>query len=812
MVILDGLARLDRGKEVCEGVGKALLCGGNGGPRGGAEQPDIGGSGCVGRDAQVAEGVGLTQQRGQLVGVQEGAELAELLREVVGHRGLAVAAQGVGLELTAAGSATDAEVDATWEHGVQGAKDFGDLKGGVVREHDAAGADSNAGGLGSGTGDQDFGRGAGEQVHRVVLRVPEARVAEGVDVARKVERIGERLRRRGARGDGRLVEYREAKRMAHTGIRRGFIGGGLIEFDGLGECCDVARRCRPRLHRTRLKSCEVEVAVVIRRSIAGLWSATLLACVVVSLAQTQQGDTTGPLEALRDGPLVVWYINSPNRPPQTNLGAIFALHDTAPSTYQEHTTGSFGQSASTYGQNSASYGVDSSSSTISAPHSTQGADAPAPTPNGTGYQQQESGSFGQVASGYGTNAGKYGAASSDVGQTASSFGTAASNHGQDAGSFGESTSTIADVGKRTQKPGLAILVERLMQRVQRAFPELDVSFTEVDPDELMDRLMAAQGTAGYPDVLLGTLPPAWWKGMQSEAGLAMLRPASFYQNGVTQDEPYAEPAAILAQAPHMQAARAFALWMSEPYTDCPGCVQAGLTKKEQAAAAVATSALKRLLDGESLGDEADPAMAGSLSEGVRKMLTTTGNAVAEDASFRVEVEHASTNGSLAAVALRVVASSSKMFGVAHPLVVLRTAKDGRWRVLQMSLNLPQFEQANVLETLMETSPMSAAEQRTGVKGVSVANPQDGATRMPQPELVWDNNGGAGLQVVEWQRGGGGSWSDARLYLVQDRNPRLQTHVIAQFAEDAGRYRWRVWSVGAHGEMKISPWRTFNVVP
>ncbi len=52
------------------------------------------------------------------------------------------------------------------------------------------------------------------------------------------------------------------------------------------------------------------------------------------------------------------------------------------------------------------------------------------------------------------------------------------------------------------------------------------------------------------------------------------------------------------------------------------------------------------------------------------------------------------NGSLAAVALRVVVSSPGVFGVAHPLVVLRAGKDGQWKVLQMSLNLPQYEQAN----------------------------------------------------------------------------------------------------------------------
>ncbi len=547
-----------------------------------------------------------------------------------------------------------------------------------------------------------------------------------------------------------------------------------------------------------------------RGSAARILSATLLAC--VTACQAQEGDAAESLAALRQGPLVVWLVATPNRPPKSNLDAIFALHDTPPSTYQEKTTGSFGQSSSTYGQSSSSYGVDAGSSTIRAPHSEGEEDAPTATPNGLGYQHQDAGSFGQPEGSYGTPSGSYGTASSNVGHTTGSFGTAASNHGEDPSSLGESDSTTTDAGKTGSKPVLTALAQRFLDRMRRAFPELDVAFTEIDPDQLADKLTAAQGTAAYPDVLLGTLPPSWWSDMQGTYGLAMLRPAIFYQNGVTENEPQMEQVTILSHAPHMQAARAFALWMSELGKECPGCVQSALSSKERAAAAVATSAMRHLLNGESIGDEADTAMAGNLSQGVRRMLATTGNTVAEDASFRVEVERASTNGNLAAVALRVVATSNSVFGVAHPLVVLRTTKDSRWKVLHMSLNLPQFEQTNVLETLMETSPTSAAEQHSGVKGVSLATPPEGATRMPQPELVWDNNGGAGLQVVEWQKASSGSWSDARLYLVQDRNPRLQTHVIAQFASDAARYRWRVWSVGAHGEMKISPWRTFNVVP
>src|ERR1700735_656428 len=57
LVVLDGAAGLDGGGEVGEGVGQALLRGGHGRPHRGAEQPDVGRAGGVGRDADAGEGV-----------------------------------------------------------------------------------------------------------------------------------------------------------------------------------------------------------------------------------------------------------------------------------------------------------------------------------------------------------------------------------------------------------------------------------------------------------------------------------------------------------------------------------------------------------------------------------------------------------------------------------------------------------------------------------------------------------------------------------------------------------------------------------
>lgn len=560
------------------------------------------------------------------------------------------------------------------------------------------------------------------------------------------------------------------------------------------------------------------LSVLLLRSVTALGQTDVQADIQ---ADSQVGVQGEALTALSQGHLVVWFVESPTHPPQTNLQAIAALHHNTPMTLQEKTAGTFGQSASTFGQNSAGYGLDSDSPEISTPSIPPGQDTTSATPNGIGYKQQESGNFGQQSSTFGTESSNYGTtgqgggglSGSAFGTDASSYGTAASNHGQDVASFGNSTNTIADAGTPKPTPASDPLAEQFKAKLEHAFPALQLKFREVDPDELKDLLIATKGSTSYPDVLVGALPPAWWNSMQGEFGLAMLQPANFYPNGVTETPPSDMPYAILARAQHMESARAFALWMSEPTSGCPGCVQAGLSKREMAAAAFAVSGLLRLVSGQPLGDVADPQIARSSTLGVNRMLATIGGTSAGEAVPRVEVERASTNGSLAAVALRVVVSSQGVFGVAHPLMVLRLGTDGTWKVLQVSLNLPQVEQRSLREALMVTSPISTAEQRAGVQGVTLAAPQDGSSQPAMPDLVWDNNGGAGLQVVEWQRGGReGGWSDARLYLVQDRSPRLQTHVRAEFAEDAGRYRWRVWSVGGHGEMKITPWRVFQVVP
>ena len=550
--------------------------------------------------------------------------------------------------------------------------------------------------------------------------------------------------------------------------------------------------------------------------------ALLLLAPAVPCVHLQAQGGADPLEALRHGPLVVWYVTASARPQEMAIQAVAALNNFTPLNYTEHDAGNFGQNASTFGDNAASYGVDAGSHSISTPSIPLNMDATTATPNGIGFKEQDSSTFGDNAASFGSTSGSYGMESNSYGQNSAGFGQTAGSYGTEAGSVGQDASSFAEpqsqaasqstVSQSLQQLSSTPEEERVRQSLRRAYPDLQMQFYAVPPGQLQSMLTSARGSKDYPDVLVGTLPSAWWAGMDSKFGLATLRPALFYPNGVIDHPQNAAEVAILADAPHMGPARAFALWMSEPFSDCPGCVEKTLTGPSAAAAMVARKAIERLVNGEPLGNVADAEMATNSSKGQRLLLATIGNATDANGGLEVQVEQASAHGSLAAVALRVLISTPGVFGVVHPLVVLRQVqvgnKPGPWKVLQLTLDLPQYEQTQERQVLMVSDPPTATEQHGGVKGVSMLAPTDGQEVIQMPQLLWDNHGGAGLEVVEWQSGEGQSWSESRLYFVEDQNPTLRMQVMAKFAGKDGRYRWRVWSVGAHGAMKISSWSIF----
>jgi hypothetical protein len=514
------------------------------------------------------------------------------------------------------------------------------------------------------------------------------------------------------------------------------------------------------------------------------------------------------LEALSRGPLTVWVIGA--SPPRTNLQAINDLHHATPLTYQETTAGSFGQNASTFGQTSGSYGVPSDSPGIGTPKAATDGNAQTSTPNGLGYRQQTAGTFGQTASTAGSNAGNYGQTSGSFGQTAGSYGTNSGSYGTAASNLGQNAAN--ESANPQQPPPRSFLSQNLEARLKTAFPLIQVRFVDVPSSELKDWLTAASNTQNYPDVLVGSLPDNWNPDLKRRFLVDMVQPAALYNDGLYDWTTWpSEPAVtILAHAPHRDAAGELVVWLDEAMLHCVGCPPPSEAAR-QPYSRIAVSAVGGLLRSMALAELADPELAAFSPTLGRLMLTTTANTASDSASARVEVLRASANGHIAIVSLRVVASSDAVFGAAHPLLVLRQQADGQWKVLHISLNLPAPETELLRTALMNTSPSSDVERAAGVVGVTLAVPTDNDTRSPTPQLGWDNGGGAGLQVVEWQQARLSRWSDAHLYLVPDQAAKLQTQVTAEFATIPTRYRWRVWSIGAEGQTKISPWRTINIV-
>jgi len=341
----------------------------------------------------------------------------------------------------------------------------------------------------------------------------------------------------------------------------------------------------------------------------------------------------------------------------------------------------------------------------------------------------------------------------------------------------------------------------LFTHLRRAFPNLDVDFEYVTPTDVAPDLDAAKNTDGFPDVLLGA-PLATPYGVT-----ASWRSVRFVQTEDSAMERRGEFAPEISMSyggRNSETGRAFALWLADEEQSL-GEVEPA--PEEEAAAAVARRVTTKLLQGKSVEDDTDPEIA---TLAVKRL-----NDIVSRPTAKVGVTFTSiqVNPNSAVIAVRATVSGGGTLEVSHALLVLRRDGAGRWRMLHISWNPAPRLLKNAVDFLDNaTSEQASAHRNEGsaVLGISQATPKDGDTRPPQPDLWWDNLGGATLQVVEWQAGGGIGRLDSILYFVPDVGSRLRTSVVARFAAEQTQYIWRVWSVGADGTIVLSPWRTLNI--
>jgi hypothetical protein len=436
--------------------------------------------------------------------------------------------------------------------------------------------------------------------------------------------------------------------------------------------------------------------------------------------------------------------------------------------------------------------------------------------------EMTAGSFGQASSDVGQTSGSYGRGPASLGTDSSNVGQTAGSYGQTAGSYGEGLSTIASAGqlrstssrlsekKTTQWP-------TVVMQLHGDFPGLEIVVSDVHEEDLRGDLAQVSGSADEPDVLLGSPLPWVWADAGDGSGAryvlsglgAAAFPAQVEDEGVTLPGRAAvtpTQVAIVGGSRHMDRARAFSVWLSDGGI-CFTCRRPGGNTAE----GTATSALEALLAGGDSASNADPDKAeqdgdwakATALEGLR---TTP----LDGLKIRTDVIRSVSNDRMAMVEMRAVAQVTAGYGVLHALAVLRKDAGGQWKVLQMTPDL-SVGMVNQAAAMVAEFCSSTTSTPARVMGISQAAPKNATVVSPEPELWWDNGGGATMQVVEWQRGRPGQWSGTRLFFVPDRDPHLRTRVSAEFARDEGLYRWRVWSVAPGGVVVLSPWKTMNVV-
>ncbi len=478
------------------------------------------------------------------------------------------------------------------------------------------------------------------------------------------------------------------------------------------------------------------------------------------MAVAQTGYAT---DALQRGRLVVWVVEpSPPQPPTA---------DEVRATLHSSTAGSFGQSAGSAGQTSGSYGRN-----------------PSDLPTAVTSQP-----------------------ASEAGQTAGSFGR------ELGGAANAAPLPGAEIVPGSEGPALTGIWSDLRRSLTAAFPDLQVSFAAVYDGDVEQRLRQLRpDRLDAPDVLVGDALA------QAYGQRPLLRVYGLMPVGVA---PYELPAyrparprdvamALVARrCLDPEAARAFVVWMrdgqrAQAERNDPGTGGAG------DAASVALTAAEAYLRGGGYGPVAD-AQKATFSEALARQQAFgpffDSRMGGSGYNVRLDVLAARGNTQLAVLGLRAIVSSPGMFGVLHPVVVVRKNPEGRWRVLQIAGNLSPGLMDEDVTAFGPVTPTVVPAKAATLKPVSVAAPVDGDSRAGVPELWWDNPGGLRMEVVEWQNSTP-AWGGTELALVPDTEARDQTRVRAAFFDAPGMYRWRVWSVDGTGLLGVSPWRRLNVLP
>ena len=338
------------------------------------------------------------------------------------------------------------------------------------------------------------------------------------------------------------------------------------------------------------------------------------------------------------------------------------------------------------------------------------------------------------------------------------------------------------------------------------FPELQVNFRVVDPNDFIGYLAAAKQNGTLPDV---AFVDNWRQGaplVAQQKVVEMMGPARFWANGWWFQ---------MSAGPHQATAAAFLRWLEDsPHWQPPRMSTDGMTELDKQQV---TSAALLAVAGMAGGGAMDPVMD---PDALKVFSLTWGPACGQISRMSFPVTRfLFGNGRLAyaAVASEAMSTSgsSQCSGVMYSFVVLRKRYEG-WKVLLLMPHVT-LEQAVGFAHQFDQLHLATAEGYAP-DAPELLSPFDGEsqTRFPKQDVSWRQDVPRPVAyVVEssfgMPSGSLASYSPSRISIVAAIDYGDIVRIPEPFGAGRQPHRWRIWAIGKDGQLALSEWRTVQFI-
>ena len=334
------------------------------------------------------------------------------------------------------------------------------------------------------------------------------------------------------------------------------------------------------------------------------------------------------------------------------------------------------------------------------------------------------------------------------------------------------------------------------------FPEMQVNFRVVEPEDFLADLATAKQNGALPDIVF---VENWRQG-----GPLLVQQRVVEMMGQTRFRAGGWWFQMLGGA-HQATATAFLRWLEDsPHWQLPHMSTEGMTvlDKQQVASA-ALLAVAAMVGGGAMDSVMDPDAAK-----LYRLSWGTACGTISRMSFPV-TRFVFGNGRLAYAAVASEARSSggnvECSGVVYTFMVLRKRQDG-WKVLLATPRVPLELAVSRARDLDELGLKT--EEDSAPNAPELVSPFDGErqTRDPKEFISWRQNVPRPVAyAVEWRygmpSGDETSYSPAFISIVAAIDYGDTVRIPEPFGIGVQPHRWRIWAIGKDGQIALSEWRT-----